>query len=299
MRNDTRNDLDHTGRGTTKTGQLARLGDLDDYKVADGDPDLRGWEVKTPDGQKLGKVEELIADPSTMKVRYMEVKVDSKATTGRDAQFALVPIGTARLNEDKDDVIISRLPTGGFSSMPAYSRDRLDRDYESSLRGAYGTKDTKDTSGDFYGNDLYDEKNFFGKRRKGREDESYLTRSEEELAVGKKNVEAGSVDVRKRVETEHVKEQVPVTREEVTVERRPINAADAGKHSDGRAQISEDEIRVPLMAEQVVVEKKAVPKEEVVIKKHATRDEQTVEADLKKERIEVDKHGDVARRDAR
>lgn len=297
MRQDTQKDLDTTARNTAHTGQLARLGDMKDFEVADGDPDIRGWDVKTPDGMRLGKVEELIADPSTMEVRYMEVKVDSKAAGRSDTQYALVPIGTARLNDDKDDVVISRLPAGGFSSTPAYSREKLDRSYETSLGRAYGHDDTrKNASGDFYGNDLYDDSNFFGKRRKGREGQSYLTRSEEELAVGTRNVQAGSVDVRKRVETEHVKKTVPVTHEEVTIERRPVTPGMGGKHAaDDRAQIGEDEIRVPLMAEEVVVDKRAVAKEEIVIRKHAVHDEKTVEADLRKERIEVDKHGDVSR----
>lgn len=294
MRNDTKHDTKHDAtRATAGAGGLARLGELDDYKVADGDPDIRGWEVRTADGRKIGKVEELIAEPATMKVRYMEVKLDEKAGGTRDNEFTLMPIGTARLDEDSDAVVVNRMPTGGFAGSPAYSPDRFTRGHEASLRGKYGKDKEAGSSGDFYGNDLYDDSGFFGKRRKGREQESYLTRSEEELAVGKRKVEAGAVDVRKSVETEHVKKSVPVTREEVTVERRPMSGNAGGR--DG-AQIGEDEVRIPLMAEEVVVDKRTVPKEELVIKKHAVRDEKTIEADLKKERVEVKSQGDVEQR---
>ena len=71
--------------------------------------------------------------------------------------------------------------------------------------------------------------------------------------------------------------------EEVTVERRPISA-------DSRvdATISEDEIRVPLMAEEVVTQKRVVPKEEVVVRKHAVTDTEVVEDDVRRERVDVD-----------
>src|SRR5690606_23367895 len=143
----------------------------------------------------------------------------------------------------------------------------------------------RSASDDFYGHAAYDESRFWGNRRRGRENQDYLIRSEEELAVGKRQRQAGEVGVQKHVETEHVRESVPVTREEVTVERRPVRDASA---TGRNPEIGEDEIRVPLMEEEVVAEKRAVPKEEVVIRKQAVQDEKTVEADLRKERVDVD-----------
>ncbi len=121
-----------------------------------------------------------------------------------------------------------------------------------------------------------------------REDEARLTLSEEELAVGKRQVEAGEVGLRKTVETEHVAQSVPVTRDEVTIERRPITDAHLGD-----ARISEEEIRVPVSREEVVAEKRVVPKEELVVRKHTVQGEQYVEADLRHERVEVDRSGPV------
>jgi len=104
-------------------------------------------------------------------------------------------------------------------------------------------------------------------------------------------VEGGAVNVSKHVETEHVKKAVPVTREAVTVERRPITG-DAAR--SGNARIEADEIRVPVMEEEVVAGKRAVAKEEVVIHKDVIEEEKIVEADLRKERIDVDR-GDEGR----
>ncbi|HEX8696329.1 MAG TPA: YsnF/AvaK domain-containing protein [Longimicrobium sp.] len=124
------------------------------------------------------------------------------------------------------------------------------------------------------------------------EEERKLTLSEEELELRKRQVSAGEVGVEKRVETEHVRESVPTLREEVTVERRPITDP-----MQARGEITEDEIRVPLHAEEVVAEKRVVPKEELVVRKHAVQEERVVEADLRREHAEVERMGDVDLRD--
>ena len=111
--------------------------------------------------------------------------------------------------------------------------------------------------------------------------EAFVTRSEEELAIGKRQVQAGEVEVRKSVETEHVRENVPVMREEVTIERRPVDDRMAA------ADIGEDAIRIPLTQEEVVVEKRPVVKEQIIVRKHAVTENQTVQADLKRERVDV------------
>lgn len=80
-----------------------------------------------------------------------------------------------------------------------------------------------------------------------------------------------------------MRKAVPVTREEVSVERRPATAA-AGT----APQIHQDEIRIPLMPE-VVVEKKVVPKEERVVKKRRITGEEKIDETVRKERAEV--HG--------
>jgi uncharacterized protein (TIGR02271 family) len=120
---------------------------------------------------------------------------------------------------------------------------------------------------------------------RGREvGETRLTLSEEELRVGKRTVQAGEVSLHKTVETEHVSETVPLLREEITIERRPIRADAA---NSGNIEIGEDEIRIPLMAEEAVVDKRVVGTEEVVLRKHQVTENETVEADLRRERLDL------------
>jgi uncharacterized protein (TIGR02271 family) len=120
---------------------------------------------------------------------------------------------------------------------------------------------------------------------RGREvNDARITLSEEELRVGKRTVQAGEVAVHKTVETEHVSETVPLMREEITIERRPIRG-DAARSGD--IEISEDEIRIPLMAEEAVVEKRVVGTEEVLLSKRQVTENETVEADLRRERLDM------------
>jgi uncharacterized protein (TIGR02271 family) len=110
-----------------------------------------------------------------------------------------------------------------------------------------------------------------------------LVLSEEQLAVGKRQVQAGEVELRKTVETEHVRESVPLVHEEVTIERRPLSA-----DANVRGDIGEDSISVPLMAEEAVVDKRVVAKEEVTLNKRAVTEERVVEEDLRRERLVTD-----------
>jgi uncharacterized protein (TIGR02271 family) len=123
--------------------------------------------------------------------------------------------------------------------------------------------------------------------------ERRMTLSEEQLAIGKREVQAGEVELRKTVETEHVRENVPLMREEITIERRPIAA---GSSTSGDIQIGEDEIRIPVMEERAVVEKRVVATEEVVVNKRTVTENETVEADLRRERLDVDDSSTTTRR---
>jgi uncharacterized protein (TIGR02271 family) len=124
------------------------------------------------------------------------------------------------------------------------------------------------------------------------DDRQRLTLSEEELEVGKREHRAGEVGISKRVETDHVREQVPLRHEEVEIERRPIQGG-----MRGSARIEEDSIRVPVREEEAVVEKRAVPKEELVVRKRSVEEHQTVEADLRRERADIHRDGDLRRTD--
>lgn len=167
-------------------GSLARLNELDNYEVADGDADIRGWDVRMEDGRKVGKVDELIVDTAALKARYIEVKVEKGFAGTDDDRWALIPIGTAQFDEKEDEVIIDRVPTAGFLTREERNREPLSRATELSLRELYGATSTGlaadatlESDEDFYGDVLYDDAPLRQRRRGGQQGETYLTRSQD------------------------------------------------------------------------------------------------------------------------
>ena len=114
------------------------------------------------------------------------------------------------------------------------------------------------------------------------EDELRVQRTEEELRAGTREREAGEVGVRKTVRTDRESVEVPTRREEVTVDRVPVE----GEASE--TEIGEDEVSVPVTEEEVVVEKRPVAKEEVRIRKDRVEDTEVVEEDVRREEIDID-----------
>ncbi|MFC3849829.1 PRC and DUF2382 domain-containing protein [Corynebacterium hansenii] len=115
-----------------------------------------------------------------------------------------------------------------------------------------------------------------------------MIRSEERLNVDKQNVETGEVRLRKHVVTDTETVEVPVTREEVRVEREPITDADARDLSGRDAAIGEDEASVTLHEERVNVSKESVPVEKVRLDKETVRDTETHTEEVRKEQIDAD-----------
>ena len=116
----------------------------------------------------------------------------------------------------------------------------------------------------------------------GRGQERRLVLSEEQLTVGKRQVSAGEVELHTTVESERVRQQVQLAHDEVSIERRPLSAADA---AGADLTIQESALRVPLTREEAVVDKRVVPVEEVVVRTNTVTENQTVEDTVRKERL--------------
>jgi uncharacterized protein (TIGR02271 family) len=114
-----------------------------------------------------------------------------------------------------------------------------------------------------------------------------MTLSEERVNVGTQRVEAGRARLRKYVVTENVTQTVPVSHEEVRVQREPITDANIGNAMDGPA-ISEEEHEVTLHAERPVVEKEAVPVERVRLDTETVTDQVQVNETVRKEEVDTD-----------
>ena len=121
-------------------------------------------------------------------------------------------------------------------------------------------------------------------RRVAGRGDAELVRSEEELEVSVTERRAGAVRANKRVETEHVSELVERGIEHADVERSAAVEGDSGQVET----LPDGSISIPVFEEQLVVEKRLVVRERIVIRKHTVVEQELVEADLQKERVDVE-----------
>jgi uncharacterized protein (TIGR02271 family) len=264
-----------------------------------------GYEVYDPTGSKIGKVDDLFVDEGDQP-EYIGVKMGLLGT-----RSTLIPWELVEVREDEGRIIAS-LDKDRVKDGPAFNDDReITPEFENEVYSYYGlqqigsTEDrgsyadyTSGTTGDAAGPGMAMGDTETGEFREhaaddegvnqsrgddlADEDELRVQRTEEELAAGTREREAGQLKVRKRVRTDREQIQVPTRHEEVSVERVPVE----GEASE--AEIGEDEISVPVTEEEVVVEKRPVAKEEVRIRKDVVSDTETVEEDVRREEVEVE-----------
>jgi uncharacterized protein (TIGR02271 family) len=119
-----------------------------------------------------------------------------------------------------------------------------------------------------------------------------MTRSEERVNVGTRQTETGRARLRKFIVTENVTTTVPVSHEEVRIEREPITEGNVGAALSG-GDLTEEEHEVILHAERPVVEKETVPVERVRLDKDVVTETETVSSDVRKEEIDFDVDGNA------
>ncbi|HEV7330293.1 MAG TPA: PRC-barrel domain-containing protein [Flavisolibacter sp.] len=118
-----------------------RLQELDrsDFEIVEGEPDIRGWDVKNSSGKKIGEVEELIVDAQKKKVRYMVVDMDDNELD-LDDRRVLIPIGLAELDKEDDDVLLPSITAEQLRALPRYDEDQLDEEVERKICSTLGRK---------------------------------------------------------------------------------------------------------------------------------------------------------------
>jgi uncharacterized protein (TIGR02271 family) len=260
---------------------------------------VQSWQGRTmvdPAGDKLGTIDAIYLDDETGQPEWATV------TRGLfSAKAAFVPLVQAQPMGDSVQVPYDKQQVKNAPTMRADGS--LSQDEEAELYRHYGLEysehrfdsglpagtgqdvDPRDWDRDGVYDDVQDRA--VGRDTSGPTTDDAMTRSEEELRVGTETRERGRARLRKYVVTEDQQVTVPVRREEVRVEREPITDANIDAATSGPA-ISEEEHEVTLREEEVVVDKRAVPKERVRLDTETVTDERQVSEEVRKEHIEVD-----------
>jgi len=243
--------------------------------------DWQGRTLQDPNGDKIGTIDSLYLDQQTDKPEWALVNTGLFGT-----KSTFVPLAGAT---PRGEEVLVKVEAQQVKDAPKMEPDeQLSEQQEAELFRHYGIDYT--TEGSVTATD--DARAAVGHDTSGPTTDNAMTRSEEELRVGTAKHERGRARLRKYVVTEEVQQTVPVQREEVRIEREPITDANVDQAVSG-PEISEEEHEVVLHEEEVVVEKRTVPKERVRLDKETVVDEQTVSEELRKEQIEAD--GDTRR----
>lgn len=255
---------------------------------------LFGYDVTTQDGDKIGSVENVWVDDATNETEFIGVK-----TGWLFGKTHIIPTADAQIGGNTITVPYSK---DQIQNAPSFDTDaEISPDQEQQVYSYYGLDRStapsptglaagEDTGTSYEGTAGYgDTSSQYGTTSTDTSTsptEKDLTLSEEELAVGKRQVEAGQVRLRKVVRTEHREVPVELRREDVEIERVPASEL-SNTDATGQA-FQEQEIDVPLMEEEPVVEKQAHVTGGVRMTKTVETDTQTVGGDVRSEDVEVE-----------
>jgi uncharacterized protein (TIGR02271 family) len=263
------------------------------YMLDQGQIDqVAGSDAYGSDGSKIGSVGQVYLDDQTGQPAWVTVNT---GLFGTNESF--IPLSEASFSGERLTVPYDKNTVKGAPNVAADGH--LSPEEERELYAYYGVgyTDTDDTTtgtgydttttttGTGYadttgtGTEGYD--------TSGPTTDDAMTLSEERVNVGTQRREAGRARLRKYVVTENVTQTVPVTREEVVVEREPITDANVGDATSG-PDISEEEHEVVLHEETPVVDKTVEPVERVRLGTQQTTEQQTVTEQVRKERIDTD-----------
>ncbi|GGG14579.1 DUF2382 domain-containing protein [Pontibacter amylolyticus] len=287
----------NTNENYNDRNRLQELGGSD-FQIAEGEPNIKGWTVKDPQGNTIGEVEELLFDPQSRKVRYIVLDLEGNFLD-LEPRHVLIPIGVAELQDADDDVIIPNITADQLNALPVYEKGSLTRETETTVRNVFGTMGAagaaagaavagRDTD-DFYNDPAYDEDRFYRNRPNTsnvKDDDQTIPIIKEDLEVGKREVETGATNIRTRIVERPVEEHIKLREEHVDVERRPVNrpATEADM-----ANAQEGEINLTERAEEAVVNKEARVVEEINLHKEVTERDETIRDTVRSTEVDIDK----------
>ena len=265
---------------------------------------LAGKSIAGADGHKIGKIVDVYESTDGSDGTFVTVHT---GLFGGHASF--VPLREAALQGGEivvpyaKDQVKDAPRVAADEELTSEEEQRLYQHYQlSDGHPANGTApagtpvprgtDRQDLDGDGVYDDVKD--TAVGRDTSGLTTDDAMTRSEERLQVGTQTVQTGTARLKKRIVTENVTTTVPVSREEVYVEREPMTDVNRGKALDG-PDLSEEEHEITLTAEQPVVAKETVAVERVRLGTNTVTDQVEVNETVRKEQIDTEGVQDTRR----
>lgn len=264
---------------------LLKLADFyPNHKDILGDDDIKGYDVYAETDKKIGSVDDVLVDESG---RFRYFVIDTGLWVF--GKKVLLPVGYARTDYDRHRVYATGMTKEQAENLPEYNENTtVDYDYEERVRNVYRPTTTAATP-------TYDRNTYTYDRDRelydtNEQDRQNLKLYEERLIANKNRQKTGEVTIGKRVETNTAKVSVPVEKERVVIER--TNPTDTREVAPGEADFREGEAaRMEVYEESADIQKKAVVREEVNIRKEVERDTVDRTETVRREELDVDTDG--------
>lgn len=108
-----------------------------DFKLSKGAPDVRGWNVFGADGERVGKVHELLVDPAALKIRYLAVDLADDLFLLKEDRHVLIPLERVELKERGNDVWIDGASARDVARLPAYRGGSVESSMEDAVHEVF------------------------------------------------------------------------------------------------------------------------------------------------------------------
>lgn len=267
------------------------------YEIADGEPDIRGWKVRTNLNEEIGKVKELLFDTMSLRVRYLIVDLDGKRMNLIDRDV-IIPIGLAELHEKDNIVLFPAVAVGHLASLPDYKKGKVTLETEREVRNVFapagntglGSVPYHDVDfndpGQFYDHEHFDESRMYKTRgRSGNTNDSVL------------NTPGTANTVKPVLSSQNIKQDIEEQKTELTRQREEDEKI-ANRNSSNKvvqegsfAPFQEGAIEIKEHSEVPVVSKEARVVEEVSLNKNVSERNEKVKDTVRRTEIDVEKLG--------
>lgn len=267
------------------------------FKIADFNPnyhedafdgeEIKGYQVYAGDTEeKVGTLKDILVDESG-RFRYLVIDTGVWVL----GKKVLLPVGRARFNLETHRVYALGLTSKEEAeNLPHYDENMtIDFEYEEQVRGIYRSEDADQYNHLHQATYAYDQEPELYQMHES--DHATFKLYEEKLVTSKDRHRTGEVAIGKHIETETAQVAVPVESERVIIERKPPTEAETPV-MPGEVKFEEGEVaRIEVYEETAEINKEAVVREEVSIKKEVTEDTVEAKETLRREELDVDVEG--------
>ncbi len=274
------------------------------FEMRDGEPDIRGWKVKNNQNQVIGKVDELLFDIESLRVRYLILDLEGKPLNlvSRDV---VIPIGLAELDKADNIVLLPEVTVGHLASLPEYKKGHITIATEREVRRVFAPSEGVEYEDpdyydphEFYNNKYFDDQRMYRTRVPDveetnedveipeTENRTRIVRTDEKKNF-EVNEEVPDIQVDNRSEVDDTRDQE--LNEEEKNQTYPKARADKNIRNKEFEPFKDGIIEITEHAEVPVVSKEPRVVEEISITKEVEEHTQKVRDSVRKNEVDVEK----------